>query len=170
MQIAGELAGNINGKVLRVEMEIRSFRDNELIAGISILAVLRRAKQLDIAKCMLIEPILSYSMVMNVFKRKKSSVKSIEDLIIREHIAFADFNDRFKEKLLLSMNSIILFKQMDLIQMDGEWIVFNGNSFDFSRKDIGQLATARIKAAYKLAEILQKGDASDLYLSLRIEL
>lgn len=156
-------------------MEIRSFRDNELIAGISILAVLRRAKQLDIAKCMLIEPILSYSMVMNVLKRKRSSVKSIEDLIIREHIAFADFNDRFKEKLLLSMNSIILFKQMDLIQMDliqmdGEWIVFNGNSFDFSRKDIGQLATARIKAAYKLAEILQKGDASDLYLSLRIEL
>ena len=98
-------------------MEISVFRDNELITGISILAVLRFTKKLELSKCMLIEPLLSYSKVLKLLKRANSSVKSIEDLIIKESIIFSNFSSRYQEKLILSINSLLLFKEMGLLQI-----------------------------------------------------
>ena len=41
--------------------------------------------------------------------------------------------------------------------------------FNFYTYSLGEAAANRIAASRKLADILQKGDASDFYLSLRIE-
>ena len=149
-------------------MEISVFRDNELITGISMLAVLRFTKKLELSKCMLIEPLLSYSKVL--LKRANSSVKSIEDLIIKESIIFSNFSSRYQEKLILSINSLLLFKEMGLLQIEDNIVIYNGNSFDFAEQSLGERTRNRISASRKLAEILTKGDASDFYLSLRIEL
>ena len=75
-------------------MEIHSFNENELLTGISILAVLRHTKQLELSKCMLIEPILSYSAALQSLCRTNSSIKSIEDFMIKQSVSFANFNDR----------------------------------------------------------------------------
>lgn len=163
-------AGNMVGKTGMLNMEIRTFRDNELITGISILAVLKYTKKLEISKCMLIEPLLSYSKVVSSLKRVNSSIKSIEDLIIKENVVFSNFNSRYQEKLILSINSILLFEQMGLISVDDGFVFFSGENFNFFNSDLGDKATARIKAARNLSEILLKGDASDFYLSLRIEI
>ncbi|WP_279067981.1 hypothetical protein [Intestinimonas butyriciproducens] len=151
-------------------MEISVFRDNELITGISILAVLRFTKKLELSKCMLIEPLLSYSKVLKLLKRSNSSVKSIEDLIIKESIIFSNFSSRYQEKLILSINSLLLFEEMGLLKIDNNNVTYNGYSFDFSEQSLGEKAKDRISASRKLAEILTKGEASDFYLSLRIEL
>lgn len=151
-------------------MEISVFRDNELITGISMLAVLRFTKKLELSKCMLIEPLLSYSKVLKLLKRVNSSVKSIEDLIIKESIIFSNFSSRYQEKLILSINSLLLFKEMGLLQIEDNIVIYNGNSFDFAEQSLGERTRNRISASRKLAEILTKGDASDFYLSLRIEL
>lgn len=99
-------------------METYSLKENELITGISILAVLRHTQQLELSKCILIEPLLSYSQVLRALKRSNSSIKSMEDLILKQSIPFANFNNRFQEKLLLSMNSLILFEKLDLISIE----------------------------------------------------
>ncbi len=151
-------------------MEISVFRDNELITGISILSVLRFAKKLELSKCILIEPLLSYSKVVKLLKRSNSSIKSIEDLIIKESIIFSNFSSRYQEKLLLSINSLFLFEEMGLLNIKPDGVVYTGDSFDFSQPTLGKKATDRILASKKLAEILTKGEASDFYLSLRIEL
>lgn len=151
-------------------MEISVFRDNELVTGISILAVLRFTKKLELSKCMLIEPLLSYSKVLKLLKRANSSVKSIEDLIIKESIIFSNFSSRYQEKLILSINSLLLFKEMGLLQIEDNIVIYDGNSFDFAEQSLGERTRNRISASRKLAEILTKGDASDFYLSLRIEL
>lgn len=151
-------------------MEISVFRDNELITGISVLAVLRYTKKLELSKCMLIEPLLSYSQVVKLLKRSNSSIKSIEDLILKESIIFSNFNTRYYEKLLLSINSLRLFEEMALLRIESDGVVYTGDAFDFSEKSLGQRAIDRISASKKLAEILTKGEASDFYLSLRIEL
>ena len=150
-------------------MEISVFRDNELITGISILAVLRFTKKLELSKCMLIEPLLSYSKVLKLLKRSNSSVKSIEDLIIKESIIFSNFSSRYQEKLILSINSLLLFEEMGLLKIDNNNVTYNGYSFNFSEQSLGEKAKDRISASRKLAEILTKGEASDFYLSLRIE-
>ena len=142
-------------------VEIRTFRDNELITGISILAVLKYTKKLAL---------LSYSRVLQALKRANSSIKSVEDLVLKEDVAFSNFNSRYQDSLILTVNSILLFKQMGLLEIENESVNYLGERFIFSTPGLGDKAAARIKAAKKLSEILMKGEASDLYLSLRIEL
>lgn len=151
-------------------MEISIFRDNELLTGISILSVLRFTKKLEFSKCMLVEPLLSYSKILTLLKRSNSSIQSIEDLVIKGSIVFFDFNNRYQEKLILTINSILLFEKMGLLKFENDSISFCGGSFDFAEKSLGKKARDRIAASKKLAEILMKGEASDFYLSLRIEL
>jgi hypothetical protein len=151
-------------------MEINSLKDNELITGISILAVLRHVKRMEILKCMLIEPILSYTKVLRLLKRANSSIKSVEDLIIKESIVFANFNNRYLEKTLLSVNSILLFEKLELLKIKDNMLLFTGEKFNFVDPTLGEKAKARIEASKKLADILAKGEASDFYLSLRVEI
>lgn len=152
------------------KMERYSLKENELLTGISILAVLRHTKQLELSKCILIEPLLSYTQVLNTLKRSNTKIKSIEDLIIKQSIAFANFSNRFQDTLLLSMNSIILFEKLGLLYRKDNWVHFNATDFNFATESLGETAHNRILASGKLAEILQKGEASDFYLSLRIEI
>lgn len=152
------------------DMEISTFRDNELLSGISILAVLKHTKYMELSKCMLIEPLLSYSRVLKLLKRSNCSVKSLEDLIIKESIVFSNFNVRYQEKSLLSVNAMILFEKLGLLTLANDSVKFCGECFNFSDQSLGDKAKSRIAASRKLAEILAKGEASDFYLSLRIEI
>lgn len=151
-------------------MEINELRNNELITGISILAILKYTSYMEISKCMLIEPLLSYSKVSQSLRRANSSIESIEDLVIKESVVFANFNERYRENLVLSINAIILFIKLGLIFIKDDKIFFNGDKFNFNDNTLGNKATLRIRAAKKLADILMKGETSDLYLSLRIEI
>lgn len=148
---------------------IHDLRNNEIVTGISILAVLQQCDQLSMAKAVLIEPLLSYQRVRYLLKHKKAKIRSIEELILKENISFADFSERYYDTLLLSLNAISLFQKMQLISIREDEVCFNANDFDFNA-DLGSKTNERIKAAVKLAKILQEGEASDIYLSLRIEL
>ncbi len=150
-------------------MEINTLKNNELVTGISILAVLKHAQNVEISKCMLIEPILSYTKVLQLLCRANSSIKSIEDLIIKESMVFANFNERYREKLSLSINAIILFEKMGLLSIKNNAVIFIENNFNFNDSTLGKKTTARILASKNLANILMKGDSSDFYLSLRVE-
>ena len=57
-------------------MQIESFKENELIAGISILAVLKYSGSLEAAKCLLVEPLLSYSTVTQKLKKENTRIES----------------------------------------------------------------------------------------------
>ena len=89
--------------------------------------------------------------------------------MIKQSVSFANFNDRYQENLLLSLNSILLFSKLQLISFNGKVACFSGDDFDFEEPTLGRSTRKRIVASKKLAEILQKGEASDFYLSLRIE-
>lgn len=127
-------------------MERNSLKENELLTGISILAVLRHAKHLELSKCILIEPLLSYSQVLNSLKRSNTRIKSIEDLIMKQSIAFANFNNRFQDKLLLSINAIILFEKLGLLYKKENFVYFNAPDFNFATKSLGETAHSRISA------------------------
>lgn len=119
---------------------------------------------------MLIEPLFSYRKVLQLLTKKNSSIKSIEDLIIKESILFSDFNERYVQKFLLTINAIVLFKKLGLLEVKDNLLVYKDEGFYFNNIDLGEYAIKRVKAANNLANILKKGEASDLYLSLRIEL
>lgn len=149
---------------------MHSFQSNELLTGIAILSVLRNTKKLEITKCLLIEPLLSYKSIKDYLKKSNCKVRSIEELVVKKSIVFLDFNRRFQERLPLSINSLLLMSELKLLKIEKNNVIFTGEKFDFYEKTLGKTAHSIIVAASNLSEILTKEDASSLYLSLRIEL
>jgi hypothetical protein len=148
---------------------INSFQSNEILTGIAILSVLKISQKLEITKCLLIEPLLSYKSIRRHLKTRTIKVRSIEELIVKNNVFFSNFNERFQEKLPLSINSILLFSQLELITIENQFLIFNGDDFDFNEKTLGEVAKSIIATSSNLSEIL-KEEASSLYLSLRVEL
>lgn len=149
---------------------IHSFQSNEILTGIAILSVLRNTKKLEITKCLLIEPLLSYRSIRDYLKNNNCKVRSIEELMVKQNIVFSNFNRRFQEKLPLSINSILLMSELKLLKIENNNLLFIGEKFDFNEKTLGKTAQNIIATSNNLAEILTKEGASSLYLSLRVEL
>lgn len=150
--------------------ELNSFYNNELITGITILSALKKAKTLEISKVLLIQPLLSYTGVLNFVKKSTVKVRSIEELIVKRNITFTNFNKRYFENLSLSINSIFLLKQLKLITIEGSKLICTEEQFDFDNNALGDRAKEVVSAASNLAEMIKREDASNLYLSLRIEI
>lgn len=147
-----------------------TFYNNELITGLSILTILRETQKMEVSKLLLVHPILSYKGIIEFLKDKRTKVRSIEELIIKKNVAFANYNRRYIESLELSINSILLYEQLGLLNIIDNELIYSGIEFDFKNKTLGKRASDVIEASIKLANILDKEDASNLYLSLRIEL
>lgn len=150
--------------------QLDTFYNNELLTGIAILAVLREKKKLEISKALLIHSILGYKGIVEYLKDKRTKNRSIEELIAKQNIAFTNFNKRYIEDLELNVNSIFLFKQLGLFDLVNNELIYIENNFDFKNKTLGKRALDLIEASFSLANILEREDASNLYLSLRIEL
>ena len=162
--------GRLNGR-LRIEMEsMHTFQSNEILTGIAIIGVLKITEELEISKCLLIEPLLSYKSIHDYLKNANSKVRSIEELMVKQNIVFSNFNKRYQEKLPLSINSIMLMSQLKLLNIESSKLIFTGDTFDFNEKSLGKTAKDIIATGSNLAEILTKEEASSLYLSLRVEL
>ena len=89
---------------------------------------------------------------------------------MKENITFGNFSARYNESVLLSINSIILFEKFGFLKRNSSELVYVENDFNFTLPELGNKATSRIIASKKLADILIKGQASDMYLSLRVEI
>lgn len=159
---------SLGGKILMGG--VRTFKSNELLTGLSIMSVVKQTGKLEISKCLLIDPILSYKSINSYLKKTNSKVRSIEELIVKQNIVFSNFNQRFQDKLTLSINSILLMSQLSLLKVEDNYVIFTGAKFDFNEKSLGKRAQDIIAASSNLSKILSKEDASNLYLSLRIEL
>lgn len=151
-------------------IEYQSFCSNELLTGISILSVLSNTKEMEAAKCVLIEPMLNHKDLRAMLKKSNTVTRSIEELILKKIVAFSNFNNRFHETLPLSINSIFLMSELELIRINGKMISFSGYDFNFNEESLGKFAKERIIASKKIAEILRKETVANLYLNLRVEL
>lgn len=151
-------------------IEQQSFLSNEILTGLSILSVLSHTKELQVSKCVLIEPMLNHKELRAMLKNSKTIIRSIEELIMKKTVAFSNFHSRFIETLPLSINSILLMSELRLLKINGNKIIFSGNDFDFKEHSLGTLMEERILACNKIADILNNETVENLYLNLRVEL
>lgn len=150
--------------------QIDTFYNNELLTGIAILAALKQRQKVEISKALLIHTILSYKGIVEFLKDKRTKIRSIEELIIKKNMAFANFNRRYLEDLELSINAIFLFKELGMLDIIDNELIYIETSFDFKNKALGKRVLDIIDASYSLINVLDKEEASNLYLSLRVEL
>lgn len=150
--------------------EKHSFINNELLAGIAILSVLNECKKMEVTKVLLIYPLLSYRSVREFVKKDNINCRSIEELIIKRSITFTNFNKRYIDNFMLSINAIFLMQELKLVRRSDTILEFTGEKFQFDNKDLGKKAKEMIKAAKNISTMLKEEEVSNLYLSLRIEL
>lgn len=150
--------------------QVDTFYNNELLTGIAILAALRQKEKIEISKVLLIHPIISYKGIVEFLKDKRTKIRSIEELIIKKNMAFANFNKRYLEDLELSINAIFLFKELGMLDIINNELIYIEAGFDFKNKALGKRALDIIDASCNLINVLDKEEASNLYLSLRVEL
>lgn len=147
-----------------------SFSTNEILTAITILSILKNCNSLDLTKILLIEPLCSYKKLLKKFTNKKIQIRSIEELIIKSDFILTNFNKKYKECMIVSLNSIYLLLQLKLVNIIENKIFYNGDAFDFKEKTLGEKAKIRINASSKLSNILKCTQSAELYLHLRVEL
>jgi hypothetical protein len=144
--------------------------NNEMICAISIYLVLLHLDYISISKALLIFPIISHQESVDFLKNNNTIVRSLEEFIIKKPNYFSNYNERFYSFLTLSVNSMMLLKEIRLIRFLNSQIVLDKDKMlNLEKEKIGQRAVSIAEAAPKLASIL-KQDEKNLYLQLRVRL
>ncbi|MFB6804664.1 three component ABC system middle component [Peribacillus butanolivorans] len=144
--------------------------NNELIAAIAINSVLKHLQKATIAQCVLILPIVSHRNTLNFLKRKSSVLRSMEEFVLKKPDCFVNFDDRYLSLLPVSINAIILLKEIGVINISkGNLFYLKSNEFNLEEKSLGKRAEDIIKGAEKLALLLDD-NVANIYLQLRVKL
>lgn len=145
--------------------------NNEAISTIALGYFMSKVKVISIPKFMLILPFILHEQTLKQLNNNSIN-RSIEELITKKPLLLSNFNSRFKDFLPLSVNSITILNELQIVKIDRKYIYFNEESnFDPSEsKDIGNRIKKIMKGLDRLIGIITSADNNSLYLTLKIEL
>lgn len=147
---------------------ISNYRNNEIITSILIKQMLMKNNDLSISEVLLIAPFLYSVGFRKTIDDGRINSRSLEELIQKEKKEALYFNDRYKEYLLNSFNSIMLLEQLKLIKIENGVISNENNSL------LNPTSYKKIKEYEKsiefLSNIFRKVEVSNIYYLLKIEL
>jgi len=152
-------------------MKIENY-NNIGIALVAFLSVVKNFDTLDCSKALLIQPLLLHNPLVNYIKKGNVKINGVEDLTIDKVEFFLNFNNRYFSLLPLSINTILIAKKMEFIQLEDNKIIINKNkidTFDFKSNSLGDRAKKIILASKKISKILQD-KTDELYFKLRVEI
>jgi len=141
---------------------------NNISMGIVALgAVLNQSKDLSISKLFLIFPLLSHQILLQHLGRKTTKVKSIEKLVIEKTSCFSNFNKRYSDSLVVTINALQYLNDTGYVTVEDGTVTLK-KLFEYDKK-MGNRARKMFNAAENIASILEE-KSSKLYLNLRVEL
>ena len=144
-----------------------SYYNNISIGVIALGAVLNQSKELSISKIFLIFPFISHQKLTQHLGRKTTKIKSSEKLIVEKTSFFSNFNKRYTDSLVVTINALQYLNDMGYVRIyDGKVIL--EKPFEYDNK-MGNRALKIFKASENIALILREG-TSKLYLNLRVEI
>ena len=144
-----------------------SYYNNLSMGVIALGSVLNQSKKLSISKLFLIFPLISHQNLLKYLGRSTTKIKSLEKLIIDKTPCFSNFNRRYVDSLVLTINSLQYLNDTGYIK------VVNGNvtlirPFEFDKK-MGSRANKVFNASENVHRLL-KEKTEKLYLNLRVEI
>ncbi|MBE1446148.1 three component ABC system middle component [Paenibacillus sp. OAS669] len=151
-------------------MTQKNLYNNEMIGAIAIYSVLLHLQTISVAKSMLIFPFISHQGTLDFLKNNNTTLRSLEEFIIKRPDFFSNYNERYYSLLTLSVNSLILLKEIELIKIENSKISINPERKLAINKEAYGLRAFNISiAGKKLSEILNDND-KNLYLQLKVKL
>lgn len=123
-------------------------------------------KRMPVSKVVLLTPFVTNIDLLSYLAHQKVTARSLEKIVIENPLYFSNFNERFYDSLVTSLNAIQLL-------VDIEAVIFSEGEIALNREvefhhDMGKRAKKIYSAASNLA-ILLNDSLEKLYLNLRIE-
>ncbi len=148
-------------------MRVSEQYNNLGLEALAIMFVLKEATTLPIAKVLLILPITTHKAMLNHLAHGSVKVQSFERFLIERVSYFSNFNDRYYDNLVSSINAIQFLSELGIIE------IVDGNLkpielFEYNNS-MGKRAKKLFKASKNISTILAS-DAMVLHLNLRVEL
>lgn len=144
-----------------------SYYNNIGIGVVSLGAILNQSKELSISKIFLIFPFLSHQKLTQYLGRKTTNIKSSEKLIVEKSSFFSNFNKRYTDSLVTTVNALQYLNDMGYVKIYDEKVMLE-KPFEYDKK-MGSRAEKIFKASENIALILRE-NSDNLYLNLRVEI
>ncbi|WP_429096738.1 hypothetical protein [Aeromonas veronii] len=137
------------------------------IYSLAICAVLEHKKEMSIAESLLIAPLITHNELLNYLARKTTNIYSADDLLLSKTSFFSNFNYRFFDSLITSLNAILFLKDMNYISYkEGEITISELMPY---HPNMGKRAKKIFQASKNIGTFLMT-PTEYLYLNLRVEL
>jgi hypothetical protein len=137
------------------------------IEALGIAFVLNHSTQLPISKLLLISPITAHHKLLAHLARKSTKILSFEKYLIEHASDFTNFNRRYYDSLVNSINAIQLLNELEIVKIIESKISLR-HSLEYQRT-MGSRAEKISKAAPNISALLEE-TPENLHLNLRIEL
>lgn len=135
--------------------------------AMSIAFVLKHQQEMKLSKVLLISPITTHNKLILHLARKNTAILSFEKYFIENFSNFANFNDRYYDGLVSSLNAVQLLNELEIVEVKGATVnLINEISYESS---MGKRAEKIWKAAHNISSLLNES-SEKLYLNLRIQL
>lgn len=137
------------------------------IGIISIASVINTVKKISLDKVFLIIPFFTHQELLAYLGNANSDIKSIEQLISHKVNCFSNYNKRYYDTLILTLNSIQYLIDMDYVILKDEQLQLQKELlYD---KKMGKRAEKIYKASDNVAKLLAD-TPSNLYFNLKVEI
>lgn len=144
-----------------------SYYNNFGIGVVALGAVLNQCKELPISKLFLIFPLSSHQKLLQHLGRETTKIKSIENLIVENTSYFSNFNKRYCDSLVMTVNALQYLNDTRYVDfVNGKVILVKPFEYD---KKMGDRAGKIFHASKNIALLLSER-SSKLYINLRVEL
>lgn len=145
--------------------------NNEALASVVLGYFLKRYGTISIPKLVLVLPFVLHSPTVRRL-RSNSNKRSLEEFILKNSECLINFNSRYFDFLPLSINSITILKEMEVISIHGDRINYNQySSFSPERSNkIGSRSQNIFPALDVLIELMKGQDVNSFYLKLKVVL
>ncbi len=140
--------------------------NNVGICATALLAVLSHAEQLNIAKALLVMPLVMHDATVSYMGNGRIVKREAAALVAHRPDLFANFNSRFAESLAVSVNAMQLIVAAGYAKFDGKLVLLKPLEIDAS---FGKRAQRIAKAANHIAAVLTS-PVDELYLNFRVQL
>ncbi|HHQ4558524.1 hypothetical protein [Aeromonas hydrophila] len=137
------------------------------VYALAICAVLEYKKEMSIAEALLVPPLITHNELLNHLARKTTHIYNADDLLLSKTSFFSNFDYRFNDSLVTSLNAVLFLQDMGYISYK-EGKVKPSELIPY-HADMGKRAKKIYQASKNISTFLT-APTEYLYLNLRVEL
>lgn len=146
--------------------EIYYTYNNEAIASCILILVLQKIKAIDTARLFLILPFLFDDRIVK--QLQVNNISDLEHFISDKPRLFSAFNKRFLNLMPVTINSLMLLKKSNQVNIERE--ITCNSKLKLENSDFGERFNKITKVLPKFVSMLEEHSTTNLYHILKIQL